>query len=78
MATASLKIKLNCNQVLDLARQLSDEDILMLNEKLAAEARIIKLKRLMSVLKNDEISLNDLNSEVDLVRQKLYEERQRN
>lgn len=75
MATASLKIRLSYNQILDLARQLPDEDKLQLNRELAAEARKIKLQRLLEVFKNDEISLNDIDSEVETVRQELYESR---
>lgn len=45
MATASLKIRLDHNQILDLARQLSDEDNLELNRVLSAEARGIKLRK---------------------------------
>ncbi len=45
MATASLKIRLDHNQILDLARQLSDEDKLELNRVLSAEARGIKLRK---------------------------------
>ncbi len=78
MATASLRIRLNYNQVLDLARQLSDEDKLRLNRELAVEAKRIKLKELMGALKNDEISLEEINAEVEAVRQDLYEKRQRN
>lgn len=75
MATASLKIRLSYNQILDLARQLPDEDKLQLNRELAAEARKIKLQRLLEVFKNDEISLSDIDSEVETVRQELYESR---
>lgn len=56
MATAALKIHLNCNQILELAQQLSDEDKLELSRALAAEVRCIKLKRLLDALKIDEIS----------------------
>lgn len=54
MATASLNIRLNYRQILELARQLSDEDKLQLNRELAAEARRIELQSLLQVFKNDE------------------------
>ncbi len=73
MATASLNIRLNYNQVLNLARQLSDEDKLMLNRELAAEARTIKLKQLQESFKNDAISLKDIDEEVESVRLEQYE-----
>lgn len=75
MATASLNIRLSYNQILELARQLSDEDKLQLNRELSAEVRKIELQRLLQVFKNDEISLEEISSEVELVRQARYETR---
>ena len=75
MATASLNIRLSYNQILELARQLSDEDKLLLNRELSAEVRKIELQRLLQVFKNDEISLEEISSEVELVRQARYEAR---
>ena len=75
MATASLNIRLSYNQILELARQLSDEDKLQLNRELSAEVRKIELQRLLQVFKNDEISLEEISSEVEFVRQTRYEAR---
>ena len=75
MATASLKIRLSYNQILELVRQLSDEDKLQLNRELSAEVRKIELQRLLQVFKSDEISLEEITSEVELVRQARYEAR---
>ena len=75
MATASLNIRLSYNQILELARQLSDEDKLQLNRELSAEVRKIELQRLLQVFKSDEISLEEITSEVELVRQARYEAR---
>ena len=75
MATASLNIRLSYDQILELARQLSDEDKLQLNRELSAEVRKIELQRLLQVFKNDEISLEEISSEVELVRQARYEAR---
>ena len=47
MATVSLKIRLNYNQILELTQQLSDDDKLELSRALAAETRGIKLRRLL-------------------------------
>ena len=73
MATASLNIRLNYRQILELARQLSDEDKLQLNRELAVEARRIELQSLLQVFKNDEISLEEITAEVEQVRQAIYE-----
>ena len=78
MATAALKIHLSRTQILELARQLSDEDKLELNRALAAEVRGIKLKRLLDDLKTDEVLQEDIDSEVETVRQENYEKRPQN
>ena len=78
MATAALKIHLSRTQILELARQLSDEDKLELNRALAAEVRGIKLKRLLDDLKKDEVLQEDIDSEVETVRQENYEKRLQN
>ena len=75
MATASLKIRLGYNQVLNLIRQLSDEDKMKLSRELKAETRKIKLQHLLEVFKNDEISLSDIDAEVESVRKERYENR---
>ena len=76
MATASLNIRLNYQQILELARQLSDEDKLQLNRELAAEARKIELKSLLQTFQNNEISSEDITAEVEQVRQERYEAKQ--
>ena len=78
MATAALKIHLSRTQILELARQLSDEDKLELNRALAAEVRGIKFKRLLDDLKTDEVLQEDIDSEVETVRQENYEKRLQN
>ena len=78
MATAALKIHLSRTQILELARQLSDEDKLELNRALAAEVWGIKLKRLLDDLKTDEVLQEDIDSEVETVRQENYEKRLQN
>ena len=74
----ALKIHLSRTQILELARQLSDEDKLELNRALAAEVRGIKLKRLLDDLKTDEVLQEDIDSEVETVRQENYEKRLQN
>lgn len=73
MATASLNIRLSYGQILELARQLPDEDKLQLNRELAAEARRIKLQQLLDVMKNDVLTSEEIDSEVEKVRQLRYE-----
>ena len=78
MATVSLKIRLNYNQILELTQQLSDDDKLELSRALAAETRVIKLRRLLETFKTDEISQKEIDAEVEAVRQEAYEKRLRN
>lgn len=63
---------MNYNQILKLVRQLSDEDKLMLNRELAVEVRRIKMKNILEIFKNDELSLDDIQNEVETVREGLY------
>ena len=78
MATVSLKIRLNYNQILELTQQLSDDDKLELSRALAAETRGIMLRRLLETFKTDEISQKEIDAEVEAVRQEAYEKRLRN
>ena len=78
MATVSLKIRLNYNQILELTQQLSDDDKLELSRALAAETRGIKLRRFLETFKTDEISQKEIDAEVEAVRQEAYEKRLRN
>ena len=78
MATVSLKIRLNYNQILELTQQLSDDDKLELSRALAAETRGIELRRLLETFKTDEISQKEIDAEVEAVRQEAYEKRLRN
>ena len=78
MATVSLKIRLNYNQILELTQQLSDDDKLELSRALAAETRGIKLRRSLETFKTDEISQKEIDAEVEAVRQEAYEKRLRN
>ena len=78
MATVSLKIRLNYNQILELTQHLSDDDKLELRRALAAETRGIKLRRLLETFKTDEISQKEIDAEVEAVRQEAYEKRLRN
>lgn len=77
MTTVSLKIRLNYNQILELTQQLSDDDKLELSRALAVETRDIKLRRLLSAFKTDEISQEEIDAEVEAVRQETYEKRLR-
>ena len=46
---------------------------MQLNRELAAEARRIKLQQLLGVMKNDDLTSEEIDSEVEKVRQLRYE-----
>ena len=73
MATVSLKIRLNYNQILELTQQLSDDDKLELSRALAAETKGVKLRRLLEAFKTDEISQKEIDAEVEAARQEAYD-----
>lgn len=76
MATASLNLKLDYNQVLELARQLSDEDKLRLKDELTSEANMAKLKyfqNLFSCEESEQLTMEEIQAEVNELRRERYE-----
>ncbi len=75
MSMASMEIKLDWNQLLRLAKQLSDEDKIQFDKAFRAEVRAIKLKRLVEVFSslNVDLSQEEIDAECEAVRQELYE-----
>ena len=78
MTTALLSIRLDYDQVLALVQQLSDEDKLQLNRELSAEVRRIELQSLLETFKNNDITMEEITSELEQIRQARYEEKRRN
>lgn len=81
MTTALLSIRLDYEQVLALARQLSDEDKLRLKDELIAETAKKKLSNfqdLFSTEESEHISMQEIQEEVNVVRREMYESRQKN
>ena len=54
MGTASLNIKLDYEQVLELARQLSEEEKNLLKDELNAESNKVRLTYFQSLFSSDE------------------------
>lgn len=81
MEIASFNIHLDYNQIRDIVGQLSDEDKFRLANELIAETKKTKLEHFQSFFKGDEAaelpSMEEIQAEVDTVRQKLYEKRKR-
>lgn len=81
MEIASFNIRLDYNQIRDIVSQLSDKDKLRLANELIAETKKSKLENFQSFFKGGEAdelpSMEEIQAEVDTVRQKLYEKRKR-
>ena len=75
MATASLNIKLDYNQVLELARQLSEEEKERLKDELIAESNKAKLRHfqdLFSCEESEQMSMEEIQAEINELRRERY------
>lgn len=81
MEIASFNIRLDYHQIRDIVGQLSDEDKLRLANELIAETKKSKLENFQSFFKGNEAdelpSMEEIQAEVNTVRQELYEKRKR-
>ena len=75
MKRSSLKNNLAYIQALKLASELPLEDKVRLNEELRAEIRKARVDHIFQILKNDELTEEEITAEVEIVRQQMYEER---
>lgn len=76
MRTA-LQIDITFEQILDLVKRLLKRDKLKLTRELEKEGIDNKLSKLLSTFKTDKLSTEDIDSEVETVRQQLYEQKKR-
>ncbi len=70
---AALNIDITFDQVLNLVKQLPTKDKIKLTKELEKEGIDSKLTRLLKKFKTNELSLDLINSEVEMVRQRIYE-----
>ena len=80
MGTASLNIKLDYEQVLELARQLSEEEKNLLKDELNAESNKARLTYFQSLFSSDEseqLSMEEMQAEVNELRRERYETRRK-
>ena len=76
MASVSLNLKLDYSQVLELARQLSDEDKVRLKDELVSESNKVRLKyfqNLFSCEESEQLTMDEIQAEVDEFRKERYE-----
>jgi hypothetical protein len=70
---AALNIDITFDQVLKLVKQLPTKDKIKLTKELEKDGINSKLTRLLKTFKTKELSLDIINSEVEIVRQSIYE-----
>ncbi|MGF1542021.1 MAG: type II toxin-antitoxin system VapB15 family antitoxin [Pleurocapsa sp.] len=78
MATNIYQISLTFEQILELVKQLSPKEKLLLGKELEKEVINQKLTELLEVFKSDELELATINEEVEQVRAEIYERSQTN
>ena len=71
MRTA-LKVDITFDQVLALVKQLPKQQKIKLGKELEKEGISSKLNALLKPFKTNNLSLNTINNEVEIVRQKIY------
>ncbi len=72
MKTA-LNIDITYDQVLSLVKSMPVKQKLKLSKELEKEGIKTRLTSLLSAFKTDELSPEDIDKEVELVRQKIYD-----
>jgi hypothetical protein len=68
-----LQIDISFEQILDLVKKLSKRQKIKLTKELEKEEIETKLSKLLDEFKTDELSIETIDSEVEIVREKLYE-----
>ena len=74
MRTA-LEVDLTYDQVLALVKQLPKKEKVMLTKELEKEGIETRLSDLLRTFQTENLSLNDINEEVEIVRQQIYDSR---
>lgn len=72
---SALEINLSYNQILSLVKQLSIKQKIKLTKELEKESINSKLSELLTSFKTDELDEETIQKEVEIVRQKMYDEK---
>jgi len=67
-----INVKFEFNQLLMMVKQCNQNQKLMIFEELEKETFKQRFKKLMSELKNNDFTAEDITKEVELVRKKRY------
>jgi hypothetical protein len=73
-ANIKYNVELDKSQILSLIGQLNTDDKIELLNKLQESTYVMRFEKLLESLKTDDLSLDDITKEVDIVRQKRYDE----
>ena len=72
------QLPLTFEQILALVKQLPDSEKLLLSKELEKETLNQKLTHLLEIFQTDELSLEEINQEVEIVRSQIYARKQNN
>lgn len=72
MKTA-IQLEVTFDQVLSLVRSLPKKDKIRLSKELEKDVVDTKLTKLLKTFKTNDLNLSDIDSEVESVRQEIYE-----
>jgi hypothetical protein len=72
---AVLQVDLSFEQILSIIRQLSKDQKIQLSRALEEDEIDSTLTRLLNQFKTDEIVLDDIQNEVEKIRQEIYDQR---
>ncbi len=72
MNTSTYQIALSYNQILDLVKQLPNDEKKKLGRELAKETLDEKLSRLLDIFSTGELSEEEITHEVEKVRSEIY------
>lgn len=78
MKAGSFQISLTYNQILDLVNQLSFKEKVKLTQELAKETKDQRLSRLLESFRTDDLSQEDIDTEVEKVRAEVYARKKEN
>jgi len=71
-------MNLSFSQILELVRNLPGEQKIKISRELEKEIIGFKLTELLTAFRTDKLSMNEITSEVEQVRQDLYDKRTAN
>ncbi|MEQ8582648.1 MAG: hypothetical protein RIC30_14265 [Marinoscillum sp.] len=71
-------MNLSFSEILELVRNLPDEQKIKISRELEKETIGSKLTELLTAFRTDKLSMNEITSEVEQVRQDLYDKRTAN